>query len=243
MEVSGLRYDRRWMLVNEQGSDIHQFDYPRLANIVVACDDTFLHIQAPDMPPLSIPWHTQNQQPLTVRWFDGVSEALPVSFEADKWFKEFRHTSCRLVFLPQSVQRAAQVPSETSQTPTGFTSHQYHLLTEGSLHDLNQRLDTPVSIERFRPNLIIAGAPAFAEDNWRTLQINQQTFHVVGPCERCAITTVDPLKGIMTGKEPMKTLARYRTVQRKVLFGQYLFSAHPGMLHRGDKVHIMQYQT
>lgn len=243
MDTYGLRHDRRWMLINAQGADLHQFDYPRLANITVSLHETALFVQAPGMSPLTIPLQPQHTHPLPVRWFDGASEALPVSVQADEWFQEFLHTPCRLVFLPKSVQRDKQLDATTYQTPTGFTSQQYHLLSEGSLNDLNQRLETPVPIDRFRPNLIVSGVPAFAEDSWHTLQINQHTFHVVAPCERCAITTVDPLIGVMTGKEPMKTLARYRTVQRKVLFGQYLFSTETGTLHRNDSIHILEQQA
>jgi uncharacterized protein YcbX len=231
------------MLVNEHGSDLHQFDYPRLASIVVSCTEESLLVQAPGMVPLHIPLQPPSSAPIGVRWFQGTCEALPVSTQVDEWFQEFLHVPCRLVFMPEHASHPVKPGYEIDHEQAAFTNFHYHLLGEGSLEDLNQRLETSVSLERFRPNLMVAGTPPFAEDNWRTIRINGQVFHVVKPCDRCAITTVDPVQGVMTGKEPMKTLARYRTVENKVLFGQYLLSQGDGMLRVGDAVEVVTYQT
>lgn len=239
----GLRYDRRWMLVNEQGSDLHQFDFPRLASIVVALTAESLLVQAPGMSPLHIPLQPESSVPLAVQWYQGASEALPVSRQADEWFQAFLHAPCRLVFMPEVAQHSVEPGYEVDHDLAAFTSFHYHLLGEGSLEDLNQRLETPVPLERFRPNLVVAGTPPFVEDSWRSIRINDHVFHVVKPCDRCAITTVDPVQGVMTGKEPLRTLARYRTFQQKVLFGQYLLSQEHGVLHVGDAVEVLAYQT
>jgi uncharacterized protein YcbX len=242
MDARGLRYDRRWMLVNEDGSDLHQFDYPRLASIVVAIDDNGLLVQAPGMSPLHVPLQPHATSPLSVQWFQGRCEALPVSEQADAWFQEFLHIPCRLVFMPDAAQHPVEPGSEVNHELAAFTSFHYHLLGEGSFRDLNQRLAAPVPLERFRPNLMVAGTPAFAEDRWRVIRINQQIFHVVKPCDRCAIITVDPVQGVMTGKEPLTTLARYRTFEKKVLFGQYLLSGETGMLKVGNPVEVVEEQ-
>lgn len=242
--MRGLLYDRRWMLVNDHGSDLHQFDHPRLASVLVSFDDDDLVIAAPTMPSLRIPLQVQTPQahPIAVRWFEGTCEAIPASDAADAWFQTFLGVSCRLVFMPESATHSAQVLRAATPNLAAFTSFHYHLLGQGSLDDLNQRLETPVHLERFRPNLVIAGSPPFAEDTWRVLQIGQQTFQTVKPCDRCAITTVDPLRGVMTGKEPLTTLARYRTFDRKVLFGQYLLSGETGVLRVGDTIEVVAFQ-
>src|SRR5258707_7332541 len=242
MDERGLRYDRRWMLINEQGTDVHQFDYPRLASIVVALDDDGLLVEAPGMSPLRIPLQPQYSEPLVVQWFEGLAEALPANDEADRWFQDFLHAPCRLVYMPDSTRRHVDPAYAINHDLAGFTSFQYHLLSEGSLDDLNQLLATPVSLERFRPNLVIAGAPAFAEDSWRIVRIGPQIFHIVRACDRCAITTVDPVQGVMTGKEPLTTLARYRTFDKKVLFGQYLLAEGTGELHVGDTLQVVEYK-
>lgn len=240
LEKRGLRYDRRWMLVNEQGSDLHQFDYPHLASIVVSFDNEHLLVQAPAMPALAIPLQPQHATRRTVSWHQGISEAQPASDKADAWFQEFLRVPCQLVFMPEEAQHPVEPGYEVDHDLAAFTSFQYHLLGAASLADLNARLATPVPLERFRPNLVIAGSPAFAEDSWQTVQINHLTFHVVKPCDRCAITTVDPVQGVMTGKEPLTTLARYRTFNKKVLFGQYLLSSERGVIHVGDILHVIK---
>jgi len=92
-------------------------------------------------------------------------------------------------------------------------------LSEASLADLNQRIArldadegvrVPLPMNRFRPNIVVSGCDAFAEDNWRQIQIGDAVFRSTKPCERCVITTVDQAKGEFTGKEPLKTLASYR---------------------------------
>jgi uncharacterized protein YcbX len=241
MDARGFRYDRRWMLVNELGLGLQQFDNPQLARVVAGLDDDGLVVNAPGMTPLHVPIQPQLARPQVVRWYQGRCEAVSVSEQADAWFQRFLHVWCRLVFMPESTPRFVAPEYAINHDLAAFTSFQHHLLGEGSLEDLNQRLDTPVPIERFRPNLIVGGAPAFAEDGWRTVQIGRQTFHVVGPCNRCAITTVDAETGVKTGKEPLATLARYRTVEQKVLFGQYLLSSDIGVLRVGDAVQVLEY--
>ncbi|MBA3823508.1 MAG: MOSC domain-containing protein [Ktedonobacterales bacterium] len=244
MDERGLRYDRRWMLINDHGSDLHQFDYPRLASVVVALDEDHLVLSAPAMPSLriSLQAHIRPAQPVAVRWHEGSCEAIPASDAADAWFQAFLRVACRLVFMPEGAEHRAGSKHADHHALAAFTSFQYHLLSEGSLVDLNQRLETPVPLERFRPNLVVAGVPPFAEDAWRVLRIGEQQFQTVKPCDRCAITTVDPLRGVMTGKEPLTTLAHYRTFDHKVLFGQYLLSGETGVLRVGDRLEVVDVQ-
>jgi uncharacterized protein YcbX len=242
-DTRGLRFDHRWMLVNELGLGLQQFDYPRLSMIVAALEDDCLCVRAPGKFPLRIPVQAPQTTPLVVKWYRGHCEAFPVSDYADIWFQEFLGIPCQLVFMSEDTQRFVEPEYALDNELAAFTSFPYHLVGEGSLEDLNRRLETPVPLERFRPNLVVAGAPAFEEDRWRTLQIHDQVFHVVKPCNRCTITTVDSRTGVKTNQEPLRTLARYRTFQQKVLFGQYLLAEGTGLLCVGDRVRIVEYQT
>lgn len=241
MDARGLRYDRRWMLVNEHGLGLQQLDYPMLARIIAGVEDDCLCLQAPGMSPLRVPVSSQLERANVVRWYNGRCEAVAVSEQADAWFQRFLHVWCRLVFMPESTPRFVDAEYAVNRDLAAFTSFQYHLLSESSLEDLNQRLDTPVPVGRFRPNLVVSGAPAFAEDSWRGIQISQRAFHVVKACNRCAITTVDASTGVRSDKEPMATLARYRTFQQKVLFGHYLLSNDYGVLRVGDAVQVQTF--
>jgi len=112
--------------------------------------------------------------------------------------------------------------------------------TQESLADLNARLAArgaaPVGMERFRPNVVVAGAPPYAEDGWRALEANGVALALVKPCARCVITTVDPARGAAAGPEPLRTLAEYRRQGAKVLFAQNAVVRAGGTLREGDPV-------
>ena len=110
---------------------------------------------------------------------------------------------------------------------------------ETSLADLNARLERPVPVDRFRPNLVVRGCEPYAEDGWRLVRIGRIPLRVIKPCARCTITTVDQ-QTATSGKEPLRTLARFRRAGNKVLFGQNLIHDGTGTLHTGDPVEVLQ---
>ena len=113
------------------------------------------------------------------------------------------------------------------------------LVSEASLADLNARLESPLPINRFRPNLVVRSYEPFAEDCWRVIRVGEITLRVVNPCARCTITTVDQ-RTAATGKEPLRTLAKFRRAGNKVLFGQNLIHDDTGTLRTGDLVEVVQ---
>ena len=90
-------------------------------------------------------------------------------------------------------------------------------------------------MNRFRPNLIVAGAEPYAEDEWHRIEIGAIPMRVVKPCGRCVVTTTDQATG-ERGKEPLRTLARYRKLKGEVLFGQNVVHEGPGHLHVADSL-------
>jgi len=112
------------------------------------------------------------------------------------------------------------------------------LLSEGSLSDLNRRLETPLPIERFRPNIVVSGCEPYAEDGWQQVRIGKVVFRVAKPCARCVITTTDQTSG-ERGPEPLRTLAQFRQKDGKILFGQNLVHEGRGILRVGENVEVM----
>jgi uncharacterized protein YcbX len=133
------------------------------------------------------------------------------------------------------IKSRYQVNNEQVSFADGFP---FLLISDASLADLNQRLEQPVPMNRFRPNLVVSGCEAFAEDGWQSIRIGSIGFRVVKPCDRCVITTVDQTQGIR-GKEPLLTLAQYRRWDGKIWFGQNLIHEQLGMLKVGDSVEII----
>lgn len=223
MEARGFQHDRRWMLTNADGTSyFDQSQHPRLATVVPQLHKDGLLLQAPGMSPLRVPFQPEQAISVAVRISRSVCETIPVGSEADEWFQDFLRIPCRLVFMPDTTRRAVNPDHAIHDDIVSFASgYPYHLISEASVALVNDLLDTPVPLDRFRPNLVISGASAFAEDTWQTIQINQQVFHLVKPADRCAITTVDQRTGERAGTEPLRTLARFRTLHQKVLFGQF----------------------
>ncbi len=109
------------------------------------------------------------------------------------------------------------------------------MITKASLADLNARLESPMPMERFRPNIVIRDCEAFAEDRYARVRIGEIAFRGPKRCERCVVTTIDVLTG-KRGTEPLRTLAKYRLEDQKVWFGMNLIHDNSGLLRVGDAV-------
>ncbi|MDQ3588766.1 MAG: MOSC domain-containing protein [Actinomycetota bacterium] len=238
VDERGLRHDRRWMLVDETGCFISQRELPRMALIKVRIEPDGLVVDAPGMPSLEAPLKPPDGKPLLARVWDDLVESQIV--DDDSWFSEFLEVSCKLVYLPDEsvrpVDPAYAEPGDRVGLADGFP---FLLISEASLADLNARLEQPLPMNRFRPNLVVGGCEPFAEDGWRGVRIGRLTFRVVKPCARCTITTVDQ-ESATKGKEPLRTLVRFRRAGNKVLFGQDLIHDQTGTLRVGDPVEILQ---
>ena len=238
----GLRHDRRWMLVDETGLFISQRELPRMALIGVRIERDCLVVDAPDMPPLEVPLDPPTTNSVLARIWDDLVESLAVGDGADRWFSELLGVGCKLVYLPDESVRPVDPDYGRPEDQVGLAdAFPFLLISEASLADLNARLERPVPMNRFRPNLVVRGCEPFAEDGWRLVRIGQITLRVVKPCARCTITTVDQTT-VAVGKEPLRTLARFRRAGTKVHFGQNLIHDETGTLHLGDPVEIIRTQ-
>jgi uncharacterized protein YcbX len=238
VDERGLRHDRRWMLVDETGSFVSQRKLPRMALIKVRIESGGLVVDAPGMTSLNVPFEPPDDKPLLARVWGDLVEGQTVDDYG--WFSEFLGVRCKLVYLPDEsvrpVDPAYAEPGDRVSLADGFP---FLLISEASLADLNARLEQPLPMNRFRPNLVVRGCEPFAEDGWRGVRIGQLTFRVVKPCARCTITTVDQ-ESATKGKEPLRTLARFRRAGNKVLFGQNLIHDETGTLRVGDPVEVLQ---
>ena len=236
VEPRGLRFDRRWLVVDAHDRFVTQRMRPRMALIAVTVQDDGLLLNAPGMPPLYVPTEVMGMERRVIIWRDTVL-ARDAGNLAAAWLSSTLDLSCRLVQMPDSTERAVNpaygLPGEIVSFADGYP---FMLISQATLDDLNARLPVPVPMRRFRPNLVVAGATPFAEDTWKRIRIGTIVFRVVKACERCIIPTIDPEAGVFAGKEPLRTLATYRKVGSKVQFGQYLIAEGLGVVHIGDSV-------
>ncbi|HLL98623.1 MAG TPA: MOSC N-terminal beta barrel domain-containing protein [Rubrobacteraceae bacterium] len=240
VDERGLRHDRRWMLVDEANQFISQRELPRMALIGVRIDPDGLLVSAPGMPSLQVPFLPPDGHLLRAQVWDDVVETLPVGGGADRWFERFLGVRCRLVYLPEESVRPVDPDYGRAGDQVGLADgFPFLLISEGSLAELNTRLERPLPMDRFRPNLVVGGCEPFAEDGWGVVRIGSITLRVVKSCARCAITTVDQSTAAR-GKEPLRTLATFRRSGTKVLFGQNLVHDETGTLRTGDPVEVLR---
>lgn len=229
----GFKWDRRWMFVDRDGYFQTQRWNARLALVRPQLVDDGVLLSAPGMPSVVAP-RGGGETVRTEVWGDAV-EAEGCGSETDRWASAFIGDGCRLLYLPLAAARPlAEVPASLGHV--GFAdAFPFLLIGDASLADLNRRLDTPLPMNRFRPNLVVAGAEPYAEDGWRDFTIGEIPFTMTRPCVRCAIPTIDQDTAEM-GKEPNRTLATYRRVEKGVIFGVNLVHRGTGRLGVGDEV-------
>jgi Uncharacterized Fe-S protein len=230
----GFLNDRRWMLIDEQNRFISQREQPQLALFRVQLEKDGLMINHPDAGNLSVPFHQAGKTAITVSVWDDNCDALLAEQHAHKWFSEALGINCRLVYMPDTTLRPVDQRYAPEGRITSFSdAYPFLLIGQASLDDMNNRLDAPVPMNRFRPNIVFSGGSPYQEDQLKSFRIGDVGFRGVKPCARCTVTTVDQQTGLK-GKEPLKTLARYRTLNKKIMFGQNLIHEGTGVIRVGD---------
>ena len=106
------------------------------------------------------------------------------------------------------------------------------------MQDLNSRLESPVPMNRFRPNLVVRGCEPFAEDTWNRIKVGDVELAVVKPCARCVVTTIDK-DTLAQSKEPLKTLGNYRKHKLGAIFGQNVIPLNEGRIRLGMDVAVL----
>jgi uncharacterized protein len=245
----GIRGDRRWMVVDSEGGLISQRDHPRLALVEPRFQEESLLVEAPGMDPMRLDLHEGGPAMDVVIWGNRCA-AVDQGDEPAQWFGSFLQAPVRLVRQEDAAVRPvdpafARSPGDRVSFADGYP---FLLTGTASLDDLNTRLPEPIPMNRFRPNLVVSGAPAFEEDQWTRIRIGQVDFHVVKPCARCVVTTVDQATA-SRGTEPLRTLAQFRKRVPggkvggggAVYFGQNLIPdlGAAAMLRAGDPVEVL----
>jgi uncharacterized protein YcbX len=240
VQERSLQYDRRWMIVDSTSRFVTQRTVRQMALIDVEKVVNGFEVKHRSDPSTSffLPLKLVSNEPVKVQVWDDEVEAITVSHEADALLSTWLGQPVRLVMMPDWSNRPVD-PDYAQEGENVSFADGYPLLVIGqsSLDDLNARLEKPVTMHRFRPNLVVEGSEPYAEDSWRNLRIGKTIFRGVKACSRCILTTIDPATG-EKGTEPLKTLATYRKRNNKIYFGQNLL-AHPGQICLGDTVEIL----
>ncbi|MEU9251848.1 MOSC N-terminal beta barrel domain-containing protein [Streptomyces sp. NPDC048270] len=248
VEPWGLSGDRRWALVDAWGTVITQRQQPRLALAAARpAAGGAIALSAPGMPELFV--EVPGPGPLEpVLLFGKKVETAVAAGTAADWFSAYLGVPVRLVHLDDPAVRRPVDPEYALPGETVSLADAYPLLltTLASLDALNALIaggdhpaEGPLPMDRFRPNVVVAGAGAWAEDGWRRIAIGDAEFRGVRECGRCVVTTTDQ-RTAQRGKEPLKTLAAHRRIGKSLAFGRHLVPVRLGTVRVGDEVRVLE---
>ena len=249
VEPWGLAGDRRWLIVDDDCQFITQRKHPSLARVVITPGPgADITIEADGHPRLPVPAPDDTADQLKVTVWRSTILAAAAGPAADAWFSRYLGQPVRLVYLDDPTRRAVN-PEYGRDGDTVSFADGYPLLlaSASSLDQLNQWLtdsgDPAIPMNRFRPNVVVAGYPPWAEDGWtgRVIRIGAVRFRVAKPSARCVVTTTDQATG-ERGGQPLKMLAARRRFGQDLVFGQNLIPDSPGHIRIGDHTEIILFR-
>jgi uncharacterized protein len=253
VEPWGLAGDRRWLVVDPDGRCVTQREVAGMARVrPVPQPGGGLVLGAAAVPDLAVPQPAGNGL-AEVSVHGQAVAATPAGAAADQWLSALLGREVRLVWLDDPTRRPVDQGYGGPDDRVSFADAYPLLLTStASLDALNGWLlesgspEGPLPMNRFRPNVVVAGAAAWAEDDWvgRRLRIGQVMFRVVKPCDRCVVTTTDQETG-ERGHEPLRALGRHRNINQKLLFGVNLIPDPPpgGAREQDTESHDVRRET
>lgn len=237
----GLKFDRRWMLVSPEGKFLSQRTMPQMALIKTEIDESqgsaqlILSMDGKGSHNVSAT-NADSERMDVLIWGDEL-QVQKVGAESDAWLSDCLGVDCHLVYIDDDVMRQCDLEFAEEGEQTGFADGFPMLfISEESLSDLNQRLDNDVDMRRFRPNVVISGCDAYAEDQLSVFSIAGVSMKGVKPCSRCPMPMVDPDLGKRVGQEPIATLSKYRKWNNKVFFGMNVIHQQQGVIQLGDSL-------
>lgn len=234
----GLEHDRRYMVVDPEGHFLSQREFPAMATVWTQIAGDELLLAAPDRDEIALPLVPAGGEPVLATVWDSECAAIAPSPEADRWLSAALQRPCRLVYMPETTRRESKPRRAGSGHLVGFADGYAHLvISEASLEALNARLARPVPMDRFRPNIVVRGCAAFAEDGWTDFEVGAAALRMAKPCGRCQVTTTDQATGEVTGPEPLATLSSWRmSPEFGALFGMNAVTVRAGPVRVGDAV-------
>lgn len=219
LDQRGPLNDRHWMVVDQHGRFMSQRNCVELALIQASVEDNGLRLQAPNGAQPLLVRPAENARSLVVEVWNETVLADDCGDAAAHWLSAVLQRDCRLVSMPKSTHRQVDPDYAPLGQSVGFADgFPILLISQASLDQLKQRLDRDISMRRFRPNIVVSGCSAHAEDNWQRLRIGKLILDLPKLCARCVIPSIDPSSG---EKQPevITTLAKYRRQGRDINFG------------------------
>lgn len=240
VERMGLENDRRLMVISLENRFLTQREYPKFALVTPTLQNDSITLSAPGFDSLQFPVKASGHTFPVQIWGSHGVPAVDQGDETAEWFSEWLDAPVRLVRIADGYKRKVNAEYAVNEDDhTGFADgYPILLIAEESLQDLNSRLDSPLPMNRFRPNLVVKGCEPFAEDGWKRIRIGDVEMAPVKPCARCKVTTIDK-ETLATSKEPLKTLGIFRRHELGAIFGMNVIPLNEGRIEVGMSVEIL----
>lgn len=253
LDMHGIRYDRRWMVVDEEGRHLNQKDVPGLAQVEVRFDRGHVIFRKDGYTRHEV---RQLEHVCRVRRrvtvYKDPCEAWDLGDDAAQWMSQMLGRTVRLMEVPRDGSRLVWY-NDHEDSYVGFADRaSLTIVSDASLADLNARIAAsgraPVPMDRFRPNLVVGGCEPYEEETWRMIEVGGIRIRLTIPCQRCEITMKDQRTGELVGPEPLRTLSTYRKwvnpfdpkKARKPIFCMNANHLSEGMLAVGMEVKILE---
>lgn len=241
MEIDqfGPKWDRRFMLVDNTGRFVTQRQSALMGQIQASVENNVLNLgYAGEQKTINLPEITQYEQYKTVTvWGDDVN-ARVIDGDVNSWLSDILQRDVQLCFMDSDTHRQVDLdyaqPGDQTSFADGFP---FLIISQASIDFLSNELGRTLSAERFRPNILVSGCEAFAEDQWKRISINNIEFDIVKPCSRCVIPTLD-LKTVQKQPDVMQVMLKHRKQGKKVMMGQNALHRNKGVLSVGQEVII-----
>jgi uncharacterized protein len=239
----GFKYDRRWMLVDDENRVLTQREHPQMALLRTSVTENGIYVYPKNNPSenILIPFSYFPDKKIVVNIWDDFCEAAIVSDKLNEWFSATLSVPCKLVHMPDdSFRKVDERYAVTKNEITSFSdAYPILIVSQESMNDLNSRLPDELPMTRFRPNMVVAGCEPYEEDTMRHFIINGIDFFGVKLCARCAIPTINQ-DTAEKAKEPTRTLYTYRKRDNNVYFGQNVLYHGTGVIKVGDRLDVLQ---
>lgn len=250
----GLAGDRRWMVVDENGTLVSARELRQLFHVVADTVETEpglavpLRLRSPGFEPIDV--REPDSELVDLRMFSNRLQGRPAEEDAHRWLRDVTgRRDLRLVWCDDPTRRTFDrdwaLPTDhapyTDSCPLTLASlsslaQLNDWITDGAL-ERGEEPPAPLPIQRFRPNVVISGAAAFAEDEWDRITIGEVAFRKPKRVDRCVMTTISPTD-LTSTKEPIRTLARHRLHDQATWFAIHLVPETVGRIAVGDEVQV-----
>ncbi|MGY0398903.1 MAG: MOSC domain-containing protein [Ostreibacterium sp.] len=237
VELTGLAFDRQFMLVDHEGNMLTGRQYPQLASVQAGLTNDGISLSYASLPSLQLNTADFILTPINTHVWKDNCIGYHTTLAANEWF------SCIIGEPVQLLVTNASNPRFSAKADINVSfadSHPLLLISAASLDALNARCPRQNKMSQFRTNLVVSGTDAFAEDGWGKIRIGEVEFRVDSPCTRCKFTTLDTASSQFDKRgEPLKTLARFRADKTGINFGMNLIPLTSGLIIQDMDIEIL----